>query len=347
MQEYIALDVHKHYTFAEREVKSSGKTRRCRIEHRRGAIAKYLRNTEADTPVAVEATGNWYWVVDEIESTGCQPALINPYKAKVMFGCINKTDKLDVHGMNRLQRSGTLPVVWIPPSELRDLRELPRGRMFLVRERTRLKNRIQAQMTKYALNVTGFSDPFGVEARKEMTRNLQQLPTWTRKTTEDLLKQLEEVENRIDKQEQQIAELIRVTPEIQRIMSMPGVGQILATVIALEVGDSKRFASAAHLASYSGTTPRIHASGDKIRYGRLRQDVNHYLKWAFIEAASCICRHQRNYAGRHVVVLYQRIAQRRGHKKALGAVARHLAEATYYILSRQENYRERVQSIGT
>jgi len=66
------------------------------------------------------------------------PQLVNARKAKLVSCSINKTDKLDVQGINRLHRSGTLPTVWIPPRELPDARELPRTRMVLVRQRTKL-----------------------------------------------------------------------------------------------------------------------------------------------------------------------------------------------------------------
>lgn len=340
MKEYIGFDTHKHYTLAERESVESRQTQRCRIEHRRGVIRKYLADAQPGTPVAVEATGNWYWIVDEIEEAGCQPALVHAYKAKVMLGCVNKTDQLDVHGLNRLQRTGTLPTVWIPPAELRDQRDLPRTRMFLVRQRTRLKCRIQANLTKYALNVTGFSDPFGLQARKVMAQNMAQLPPFTQAMTEELLRQYDFVNAQAERTEKRIARLIKVTPAMQRLMTLPGVGPILSVVIALELGDVKRFATAEHLASYAGTTPRVHASGDKTRYGRLRQDVNRYLKWAFMEAANGVCLTRRHYPYRHVSRLYERIARRKGHKKAIGAVARHLAEAAFYVLTREEEYRE-------
>ena len=101
-----------------------------------------------------------------------------------------------------------------------------------------------------------------------------------------------------------------------------------------------RFASHEHLASYAGTTPRVHASGGKVRYGRLRPDVNHYLKWAYVEAANVIARHQQHWKERHVVRLYRRLKERKDHAKAIGAVARHLAEASFWVLSRGENYRD-------
>jgi transposase len=112
-------------------------------------------------------------------------------------------------------------------------------------------------------------------------------------------------------------------------------------VIWAEIGDISRFPSAAHLASYSGTTPRVHSSGGKTRYGRLRPDVNHYLKWAYIGAANAVMMQRRHYPGRHVSQLYDKIRGRRGHQKAVGAVARHLAEATFWMLTKKEVYKER------
>jgi len=138
MDEYIALDSHKRYTLAEVESVSGGRARQERIEHERGAIRRWLRRQPRGRAVAVEAIGNWYWIVDEIEQAGMTPRRVHPRKAKLMMGLINKTDRLDVHGLNRLQRNGTLPTVWIAPAELRDCRIVMR------RQCTELKNRVLA-----------------------------------------------------------------------------------------------------------------------------------------------------------------------------------------------------------
>ena len=121
-------------------------------------------------------------------------------------------------------------------------------------------------------------------------------------------------------------------------MTLPGIAEILAATIALEIGDIGRFPDAPHLASYAGTTPRVHASGGRVRYGRLRTDVNRYLKWAFVEAANSVAVNHRRCPERHVSQLYDRLRQRKGHHKAIGAVARHLAEAAFHVLRRQEAY---------
>lgn len=338
--EYIAFDSHKHYTLASVEGAGGGTPRESRIEHERGAVQEFLAGREPGSPVAVETIGNWYWIVDEIEAAGMKPQLVHAHKAKLMMGMINKTDKLDARGMNRLQRNGTLPTVWIPTAEIRDQRDLPRTRMILIGQRTRLKNRIHATLSKYALTPTEVSDLFGKKGRAAVGEALKQLPPETRYATERLLEQLDHVTEAIEQFESRMKEVFGATPERELIASEPGIGFILSVVIETELGTIDRFPSAPQFASYAGTTPRVHSSGGKTRYGRLRSDVNHYLKWAFMEAANVICANRRHWPGRHVVKLYERIREKKGHPKAIGAVARHLAEATYWMLKKREPYRE-------
>ncbi len=340
MEEYIAFDSHKRYTLVEHEEVATGKVRQYRIEHAPGAIRRALAGSEPGTAVAIEATANWYWITDEIEQARLVPRLTHPRKAKLMMGMINKTDKLDVHGLNRLQRNGTLPTVWIPPGPLRELRELTRTRVVLVAQRTRWKNRITATLAKWGLPASEYSDPYGKSARKELEARIKPLREQTRWVVRQMLVALDGLSVQIREFEQRLDELVEVTPEMQWLETLPGVGVILAATIALEVGDVRRFASAERLASYAGTTPRVHASGDRVRYGRTRPDVNRYLKWAFAEAGNSVAVNHQRHPERHVSQLYFRVRQRKGHSKAVGAVARHLAEATFYVLNRQEAYRD-------
>jgi transposase len=256
------------------------------------------------------------------------------------MGMINKTDKLDARGLNHLQRAGTLPTVWIPPVALRDQRDLPRTRMVLVRQRTQLKNRIHATLAKYAMACTEVSDLFGAQGRELLCRHLTALPPHTAYAVRQLLEQVDGMDRQVREFEQRIRMVFKPTPGVALLMTLPGVGLILAVVIALEIGEVTRFATHEKLASYAGTTPRVHASGGKTRHGPLRPDVNRYLKWAFVEAANTICAMRRRVPHRHVSRLYERVARRKGHQKAIGAVGRHLAEATYWILSKRDPYRE-------
>ncbi|HEX2715692.1 MAG TPA: IS110 family transposase [Candidatus Acidoferrales bacterium] len=340
MAEYIAFDAHKRYTWVDREDHSSGEVHQHRLEHAPGAVRRYLSGCAPGSSVAVEATGNWYWIVDEIEQAGMRALLVHPHKAKLMMGLTNKTDKLDAQGLNRLQRTGTLPTVWIPAGRLRDLRELTRTRVVFVRQRTRLKNRLSATLAKYGVPPSSFSDPYAKGGRAELEKKLQGLPEQTRWVSTQLLRQLDFVDEQVRQLEQRLEQLVEVTPEMQRLMSLPGVGMILAATMALEIGDIGRFLSAERLASYSGTTPRVHASGGKVRFGELRVDVNRYLKWAFAEAANSVALHHRRRPERHVSQLYRRLRLHKGHAKAIGAVARHLAEAAFHVLSREQHYRD-------
>ena len=130
--QYIAFDAHKRYTFASVLATNGELVYEGRIDHRRGALREFLESRcERGSPVAVETVGNWYWIVDEIEEAGMEPKLVHAGRAKIVLSTGKKTDKLDARGMNRLQRSGTLPTVWIPPGKLRDQRELFRTRMVL------------------------------------------------------------------------------------------------------------------------------------------------------------------------------------------------------------------------
>ena len=336
----IAFDSHKHYTWALVETEKGKLVREQRIDHAKGALQGFLEEFEPGSPVAVETIGNWYWITDEIEAAGMVPQLVNARRAKLMSGSINKTDRLDAKGINRLQRSGTLPTVWIPPRELRDARELPRTRMVLVRQRTQLKNRIHANLAKYGLKATGVTDLFGVRGRKILDNLLNEFPTQTRYATEILIENLDHLQGELKAIEKRMSKLFGDLKSLELIETLPGVALILGVVILTEVGDIQRFPSASHLASYAGKTPRVHASGGHIRYGRTRPDVNHYLKWAYAEAANAVMLHRRRHPERHVSRLYERVQRRGGHPKAIGAVGRHLAEATYWMLKKGEPYKD-------
>jgi len=328
------FDSHKHYTWALVQDETGKVLREQRVNHTQGALRDFLEECEPGSPAAVETIGNWYWITDEIEQAGMVPQLVSARRAKLMNGLVNKTGKLDARGLNRLQRSGTLPTVWIPPWEL------PRTRMVLVRQRTKLKNRIHANLAKYGLRTDGVTDLFGVRGRQIIGRCLEELPVQTRYATQALLDELDHLQVKIGQLEERMAELFSGLKSLDNIKTLPGVGFILGVVILTEVGDVARFPSASHLASYSGMTPRVHASGGHVRYGRTRPDVNHYLKWAYAEAANVAMMHRGRHPQRHVSRLYERVKSRRGHPKAIGAVGRHLAEATYWMLTNCESYRD-------
>lgn len=343
MKYYIGCDAHKKYSVFQGIDEQGGKLPAVRVGHDREEFGNYLKTLPRGSQIAVETIGSWYWIIDEMEKVGLRPLLTNAGKAKKMRGQINKTDKLDAEGLALLLKTGTLPNVWIPPGELRDKRELPRTRMVLSRIRTKLKNRIHATLAKYNLKTDEVSDLFGKSGRILLKELILKLPPQTQKTTKISLSLLDHAEEQIIHLEQDIVKIVAETKEMQLLSTLPGVGKILSTIIALEIGDVNRFGSSPQLASYAGTVPRVTASGGRIYHGPVRHDVNRYLKWALVEAANCVVLQQRFHSDRHVTRLYNRIKMKKGHAKAVVAVARHLAEASYWVLKRNEPYKEPVK----
>jgi len=347
MSIYFGCDAHKRYSVFTAMNDKGQAGRPIRVEHTRALYREFLNGLPAGSPIAIESVGNWYWLIEEMERAGHDPRLVHARKAKLMMGQINKTDKLDALGLATLLRNGTLPSVWIPPGDLRDERELPRMRMSLVGVRTMLKNRIHATLAKYAIEIGEVSDVFGVKGRELLKARLEELPPYTRESVETQLELLDEVEVHLDDCEQKIRDVVKATPAMTLLKTIPGVGPILAVVIALEVGDIGRFPSPEQLASYAGTVPRVQSSGGKTSYGKVRPDVNRYLKWALIEAANMIVLHQHHWPDAHLPQLYLRLRERKGHAKAVVAVARHLAQAVFWVLKRNEAYKEPQRRISS
>ncbi|WP_026441643.1 IS110 family transposase [Pseudacidobacterium ailaaui] len=180
MRSIIGCDAHKQFSVFV-AIDNTGKTSSpVRVGHDREEYIRFLRTLPPGSEIAVEATGHWYWMVDEMESAGHRPHLANPTEAKKRMGKTNKTDALDAKGLAILLHNGTLPESWIPPGDLRDQRELLRTRMALRDLRSSLKHRIHAAIDRYGLHAIGISDLFGVRGRVYIDRVVDQLPSHPR-----------------------------------------------------------------------------------------------------------------------------------------------------------------------
>jgi len=139
---------------------------------------------------------------------------------------------------------------------------------------------------------------------------------------------------------QRLRTVLAPTPARQLLRSLSGVGWVLAVVLGCAIGTIARFPSAAPRVASARTTPDGPARGGRIHVGQLRGDSIRSLRWACIEAASNPCRTRQSRPHRHVSHRSARGQQRKGHATAVGAVARRLAEATHWILSKREPYRD-------
>ncbi|HSB14388.1 MAG TPA: IS110 family transposase [Bryobacteraceae bacterium] len=340
MEHFIGCDAHKRYSVFSCIDERGRYGSDVRVRHQAAEFRAFLESLPPGSEIAIEAGGDYYWMADAMEQAGHHPHLAHPLEAKRRCGkTVKHTDKVDARGLAMLLRNGTLPEVWIPPAELRDERALLRLRMYLSHMRTGLKNRVHGILRQYNLLLAG-SDIFGAAGREELAARLAELPPQTRRSVEEQLRLLDFLSARIEQLERRLAGILANSAETELLKTLPKVGPILSAVMALELGDIERFPGAPHVASYCGLVPRVHSSGGRTRLGATCGDVNRTLKWAFVEAANLIVMRQRRLAGTHAVRLYQRLQSKHGHQKAVVAVARHLAEAAYWVLHKQEPYRE-------
>ena len=191
MNQFIGCDAHKRFSvfIAMNEEGVYGKA--IRVGHERERMRTFLEDLPAGSRIALETSGSYYWLVEEMERAGHQPELAHALTAKRRMEGRHKTDERDARGLAMLLRNGTLPRVWIPPAELRDQRELLRLRMSLVELRSELKNRIHGTLLRYNIQLTA-ADAYGGKGREELERRLPELPAWTRQS---VLRELETVDH--------------------------------------------------------------------------------------------------------------------------------------------------------
>lgn len=177
------------------------------------------------------------------------------------------------------------PQVWIPPAELREARELLRYRLSLVSIRTIVKNRLTALLARRNLQPhDGKRWTTGGGLRELQALALAPTPDTIRHYCLTALTLLDEQIRTLDRQ---LLDRWSLDPRVQRLTTIiPGVGPLIAIILVLELGNVQRFPSAKHLASYVGLTPRVRASGDRLRTGHISKEGNAILRWAAVVAAT-------------------------------------------------------------
>ncbi len=339
MEQFIGCDAHKKFSLfvAMNERGEYGPA--VRVSHERPAMRAFLGGLPAGSKIALETSGSYYWLVDEMERAGHQAQLAHALSAKRRMEGRHKTDHKDAQGLAMLLRNGTLPRVWIPPQELRDQREMLRLRMTLVGMRTQIKNRIHGVLLRYNV-VVPVTDLYGKQGRRQLAESLAELPPYSRQSVYEQLEMLDFLEMQIQDCERMLEQILEPNVERELLKTLPGVGPILSAVIALETGDVQRFPDAEHFVSYAGLVPTARQSAGRKRRSQCPQDCNIYLRWAFVEAANVVACQQARWTQAHVVKLYQRVHKKsKLHAKAVVAVGRHLAEAAFWMLRKQQEYR--------
>lgn len=333
---YVGIDYHKKYSHVtavnqEGEVISSR-----RLGNDVTLFREFFQSLGGKSQAVVEASRTWGVMYDLLESLeGVESVtLAHPLKVKAIAEAKIKTDKIDAETLAQLLRGNLIPAAYIPGKETRSLKELVRQRVFLVRLRTRLKNRIHVLLDRLHIPLPAVSDLFGQRG----IRYLFQLPLEgiDQEILREDLKLLEVFNGLIKEAEQQIDLLLSDDRRVTLLRTVPGLGPILAAVVALEIDHIERFSHPAKLASYIGLVPSTYASGGKTWHGRLLPWCNKWLRWAFVEAAWVSIRNSAYCRG-----YYERVKRRKGAHTAAIALARRLSEIVWHVLKEDRVYEER------
>jgi transposase len=318
------------------------------------------------TIVAMESTGVYWKPIWNLLEGVFEMLLVNAEHIKKVPG--RKTDVKDSQWIAELLQHGLLKPSFVPEKPVRQLRDLTRQRVQLTRQKTQVANRIQKtledaniKLSSVASDVLGTSgrdmlraiisgeiDPIKLAdlARKKLRAKIPQLQEALTGEIEDhhrfllrmLMEQVEFLEKHIERLSARIVEVLPgpFAAAIKRLDTIPGIDRRAAENIVAEVGaDMKPFPSAGHLASWAGICPGNDESAGKRRSGRTTKGD----KWLRVILVQCAWAASRS-KGTYLRSMYQRLAGRRGKKRALVAVAHRLLEIVYNVLKKGQDYME-------
>lgn len=307
-----------------------------KMPNRLETIEGILRGFSPRPAVAIEATLNWYWLVDGLEEAGFKVKLANTYGLHMITGAKVKTDPRDAFSLAKLLRLGAIPEAYIYPKERRPVRDLLRRRHGLVS----LRSAAYGSMRRTLLQQGMWDYSFAALKQVDALRICELFSDPALQAS--MLLALERVllyDQEIQKVEKMILDTVADEPTFELLRTVPGVGKILALTIFYEVGQIDRFGSAKQFCSYARVVPGVAQSSSVTRRGRGSKQGNPHLKWAFMQAAGLAVRYNpavRKFRQTHM-------ARRRSKAKrliSLSIVAHKLAIGTYYVLKGQVPFRQ-------
>jgi transposase len=285
---------------------------------------------EAIEGIVVESTYNWYWLVDGLQKAGYQLHLANTTAIHQYSGLKYTDDKSDAVWLARLLRLDILATGYIYPKEKRGVRELLRRRMILVRQQTMCLLGVKNMITRYE-NVKLTADKIKRYAgdEKNMPEKILNYikDDDVRLAVQSQLRILHSITKEVNHLEESILSKIKSDKHFELLKTIPGVGPILAMTILLETGEIKRFENPGNYSSYCRCVGSKRISNDKKKGENNRKNGNHYLGWAFIEAANFAIRFSEP-----IKKYYQRKLAKTKQVIARKTIANKLSKACYFIL---------------
>jgi len=322
---YSGIDLHSNNNLVVVQDEEDNVVGRRRLSNNLETVSAFLKPYQDDlVGVVVESTYNWYWLVDGLMAQGYRVHLANTVAIQQYDGLKYRDDASDARWLAKLLRLGLLPEGYIYPRQERAIRDLLRKRSQLVRLAT--MNLLSIQ-NLFARNR---GESIGANRVKQLT------PEAVDAVFEDSnvalavksnVKVLDCLREQIDVMEKAIHGQVRLRQSYKKLLTVPGIGKILALTIMLETGEIRRFREVGNYASYGRLVGSAHWTNGKRKGSGNTKNGNAFLCWAFIEAANFAIRHNET-----IRRYYQRKQARTKRIVALKAVAHKLARACYHMI---------------
>jgi transposase len=294
-------------------------------------ITNYFGQWPDEHRAVVECTTGWYWFCELLGSIGVSVVLAHAKYLKAISYAKVKTDAVDALTLAQLLRMGYIPEAHQLPPEYRAMRDLLRQRMVMEHKRTNIIQRIHSILAQFNITKLPFS-PYQIGFADFL--NDCGIPEEYRTTLSMYHQQCVQTTEHRKQLETYFKARLRPTPAVQLLMSIPGIGDITGSIIAMETGDIHRFADAKHYCSYCRLVPGAKDSGGKRGHRSASKDGNQYLKYAFTEAA---IKAMMFYP--EIKAFATRLEKRAGKAIARTVVAKELAKITFYVLTRQQEFK--------
>jgi transposase len=285
---------------------------------------------ELTAGIVVESTFNWYWLVDGLGEHDYAVRLANPARMEQYNGLKNTDDETDAFFLAELSRLGIVPQGYIYPKEERPVRDLLRRRLMVVHQKTAhtlsFQNLIARQRGEH-ISSNQILKLWPEEVKQFFDDERLVLMGRTNiETIRFLDKQIKQIEKAVMKE-------VRLKPEYEKLLTVPGIGRILAFTIMLETGDINRFRKVGNYTSYCRCVKSSRLSNEKKKGENNRKNGNRYLCWAYVEAANFM----RRYCP-EAKRWYQRKLTRSKPVVATKALASKICKACYFIIKDQVDF---------
>jgi transposase len=328
---FIGLDIGRDFAHVAL-VDGGGPARRLPRVAMGDDFRSFAATLGPDDAVALEASTNTWALAELLGRHAGSVVVSNPLRTRAIASAKRKTDDIDAATLAELLAADYLPPVWQPDEATRRLRRLVSHRAGLVRDRTAVRNRVAAVLSRRLVRPP-VSDPFGTRGRAWL-RSLE-LPPDERLTVDAAIRLDDVLSEQVDLAERAIAGAVVDDRRARRLLTIPGIGLVIAASILAVVGDIGRFDRPAKLVSYLGLDPRVRQSGDRpaVR-GHISRAGQAHARGLLCEAAHSAARSPGPLAGFHA-----RLKTRRGGGIAIVATARKLAVLVWHLLSKDEDCR--------